>query len=107
MTQYIIPLKSPGVAVMLALIAGLFGFWGIGHIYAGRAGKGVVLLIAGIVIGALFWASVILTLILIGIFGVIVFGLLLFGGWLWQTYDAYLTAREYNEFAIQHGRKPW
>ena len=107
MTQYYVPQKNEAVAVLLALIAGIFGFWGIGHMYAGRFGKGIVLLIGGLMIAALFWTSVLLTLIVIGIFGVFVFGILLFCGWLWQTYDAYLTARQFNELSMQYGREPW
>jgi TM2 domain-containing membrane protein YozV len=105
-SQYV-PQKSPGVAVIIALIAGFFGLWGVGHMYAGKVGEGIVLLVAGIVIAALFWVSLILTVIVIGIFGLVVFGIMLFGGWLWQTYDAFQTAKEYNELALRNGRAPW
>src|SRR5919112_4968759 len=43
--------KNPGTAVLIALIAGFFGFQGIGHMYIGKTGKGIGLLIIGWVLG--------------------------------------------------------
>jgi TM2 domain-containing membrane protein YozV len=34
-----LPQKSEGVAVVLAIILGFFGLWGVGHMYAGKFGK--------------------------------------------------------------------
>jgi len=102
-----VPQKSEGMAVVLALILGIFGLWGVGHVYAGKIGKGIGLLVAGLIFGGLFWVSLVLTVILIGFAGLAIFGLILFGGWLWQTYDAYETAKTYNILAQQTGRAPW
>jgi len=46
--------KNTGLAAVLALIAALFGFWGVGHIYVGKIGRGLALLVLGIVIGWVF-----------------------------------------------------
>jgi TM2 domain-containing membrane protein YozV len=102
-----VPQKSEGVAVVLAIILGIFGLWGIGHMYAGKFGKGVVLLILGLIFGGLFWVSIFLTVILIGFVGLALFGLIQFVGWLWQAYDAYQTVKTYNNLSRQSGRAPW
>jgi TM2 domain-containing membrane protein YozV len=91
------PRKNPRIAAALALVAGFFGIWGLGHIYAGSIAKGIGLFVAGAIIGGLFWLSVILTLIVIGYVGMAIFGILFIGGWLWQAMDAYSAAQEYNE----------
>lgn len=88
--------RSPAIAAALALVLGVFGIWGIGHIYAGQAGKGIALLIAGLVLGGLFWVSILLTVILIGYIGIVTFGILFVSGWLWQAYDAYKAAEWHN-----------
>jgi hypothetical protein len=89
--------KKPWIAIGLALVLGLFGIWGIGHLYAGKIARGLGLLFVGLIIGGLFWFSVILTVILIGYVGIVLFGLFFVGGWLWQAFDAYNAAQEYNE----------
>ncbi|GAB7045177.1 hypothetical protein [Catenuloplanes indicus] len=57
------PLKSTGAAVMLELFLGLFGLFGVGALYAGRAGLGVTLMVS---YWLLFWVNVALALVLIG-----------------------------------------
>jgi len=89
--------KRPWVAAGLALVLGVFGLWGVGHLYAGKFARGIALFFVGLIIGGLFWFSVILTVILVGYVGIVLFGLFFVGGWLWQTFDAYNVAREYNE----------
>jgi TM2 domain-containing membrane protein YozV len=48
-----LPSKSKGLAMILAGVLGLFGIWGIGQMYLGNVGKGIIFLIAGFVIAAL------------------------------------------------------
>jgi TM2 domain-containing membrane protein YozV len=43
--------KNPGAAVLIALIAGLFGFQGIGHMYTGKTSKGIGLWLIGWLMG--------------------------------------------------------
>jgi len=89
--------KRPWVAMGLGLVLGFFGLWGIGQLYAGKIVRGIGLFIVGLIIGGLFWFSVILTVIFIGYVGIVLFGLFFVGGWLWQAFDAYSVAHEYNE----------
>jgi zinc-ribbon domain len=89
--------KNPWIAAGLALGFGLFGIWGVGHIYDGKIARGVALLVGGIVIGVLFWFTVFFAFLLIGIVGVAIFALFFIGGYLWQALDAYNSARDYNE----------
>jgi len=97
-----LPQKSECVAVVLAIILSFFGLWEVGHMYAGKFGRGVLLLVAGLIFTGLFWVSLLLTVILIGYVG-----LIMFAGWLWQAYDAYNTVKRYNQVALQTGRAPW
>ena len=102
-----VPRKSPVIAAALGLVLGFFGLWGLGQMYAGKIGKGIALLVVGLIIGGLFWFSVILTVILIGYVGIAIFGIVFVGGWLWQTVDAYGTAQEYNELHAEPARTQW
>lgn len=90
-----VPMKSTGVATVLALVLGLIGFAGIGHIYIGKLTEGIVFLIVG-------WVLLVVGILTFGI------GLIL---WLifviWQTYDAYNKANRYNAAVQQTGRAPW
>src|ERR687896_2059895 len=49
-----LPYKSPGTAALIAFIGGIFALLGLGHIYIGNVGRGIGILISGIVIYALF-----------------------------------------------------
>ncbi len=49
--------KDPTTAFIVELIAGIFGFLGIGHIYAGQTTRGVVLLVC-------FWAFLVVEILL-------------------------------------------
>ena len=82
--------KNAGIAAVLAfLIAGL------GHIYLGLVTKGIMYIIIMVVlwvVGVFTWG--------IGFIIYIVF-------WLWQIYDAYNKANQYNAALQQTGRAPW
>jgi TM2 domain-containing membrane protein YozV len=95
-----LPYKSPGTAALIAIIGGIFGFMGIGHIYAGKVGKGIFILIGGIV---LFFIGIFTLFILIGIPLLIVYA----GVWIWQIFDARSTARKFNERVQATGKEPW
>jgi TM2 domain-containing membrane protein YozV len=84
-----VPLKNAGLAAVLAFL------WaGLGHIYLGMIGKGILYMILYIV----FWIIGILTII--GLIIPLVF-------WIWQIYDAYKLANQYNSAVQQTGRAPW
>lgn len=71
-------MKSPGIAVVLS-----FFIPGLGQLYNGQIGKGIVVMIVSFI----FAASMIL------IIGFILYPLL----WLWNLYDAYTTANRINQ----------
>ena len=109
------PQKSPGIALILGLLLGWFGLWGIGQIYVGKIGRGIVLLIIGLILmPALIFLTIVgsfLTfdadvitagLILIPILLVIAFIL-----FIWQAIDAYMLANRYNQAVQRTGMPPW
>lgn len=75
--------KSKLLAILLAGVLGLVGIWGIGQIYLGRVGKGILFLGAGIVIAIL----VVITFPLCSI----LFVLLGAAGYLVQLVDVLMT----------------
>lgn len=83
-----VPMKSTGIAVILAVLVP-----GLGHIYLGRIGEGIMYLILAFVFGAL----------IILLIGFILLPIL----WIWQIYDAYNKANQYNAAVQQTGRAPW
>jgi TM2 domain-containing membrane protein YozV len=86
----ILPLKNAGIAAVLAfLIAGL------GHIYLGLVTKGILYIVLSFVL----WVLGIFT------FGITWVIYIIF--WLWQIYDAYKMANQYNSTVQQTGRAPW
>ena len=95
--------KNPGTAVLIALIAGFFGFQGIGHMYIGKTGKGIGLLLIGWVL-----AISMAIFILAGIIPMfILMGIVIFAYWIWQAYDVNGLAKYYNERLMQNGKGPW
>jgi hypothetical protein len=107
--------KNTGIAAVLALVLGIFGLMGVGHVYVGKIKRGIILLIIGIIFGIL---SIFSTLILLSLFtGFSTFGLGSIGAiiviiidlalWIWQTYDAYSLAKKYNKAVQETGKTPW
>lgn len=91
--------KNEGNALILAVVLGFFGINGIGHIYIGKVGRGLWLLIGAFV---LFAVGIATLLILVGI----VILLAYFGIFIWQILDARRLCREYNEHVQAHGKPP-
>ncbi|MCL2785954.1 MAG: hypothetical protein FWD81_01855 [Methanomassiliicoccaceae archaeon] len=84
--------KSDGLAAVLSLLIP-----GAGQIYVGKIGRGIGLLVLAIVIASLallfFW--LIVPLIFYVIF------------WIWNIFDAYNLAKEYNTLLETTGNRPW
>jgi len=118
--------KDPGLTALIAIIAGFFGLWGIGHIYIGKVARGIALLILGIVIqwflGIIFFVGITFGVTFgpgphemmygPGIFGFMLFAsiiwlLIIIVGLIWQAYDAYSLAKYYNEYVQTYQRTPW
>ena len=79
----------------MSIILGFFGLCGIGQIYAGKVGRGVAMIIVGIVLVAVGFATM-------GI-GLIAY-LALF---IYSIIDSSKQCRIYNEYVNQNGRPPW
>ncbi len=113
--------KSSGTASLIAFIGAIFGFPGIGHIYIGRVGRGLLILFSGFALYALTW-SAFLGGFLGGIFGgarsglpifqtgatlAIILLVAYFGLLIWQIFDARSLAKKFNEQVLLTGREPW
>jgi len=88
--------KSVGVATCLAIFVGLFLF-GFGQIYAGRVGKGLAFLFAGLILDII--ATPVIASTIAGVVDWFLLGLVAivsFAIWLWQIFDARESVREYN-----------
>jgi len=114
-------MKDTGITIIFAALIGLFGIMGIGHIYLGKVGKGVAILIGGFVIAALMyvvtfsllWSEVWLMdsdgnvdfvpVIIFMVVAVIIY----FAYYVWQVFDAHKLAKHYNEELIRTGKPPW
>lgn len=114
--------KNTGLAAVLALVFGVFGLWGVGHIYVGKIGRGLAILVLGIilqwVLGFFIFFGIIfggiyggrpfgLSLLLGGFAGLIIWALVTIALFIWQIYDAYKLAKYYNDHVRQHGKAPW
>jgi len=124
-----LPYKSPGTAALIAFIGGIFGLLGIGHIYVGKVGKGIGILISGIIVAALF-----IIIIMMGIMGPMIgigppmemgpmmitdpnqmpliilsfiLGIAYFVLWIWQIFNARNLAKKFNESVRKTGKEPW
>jgi len=111
--------KNTGLAAVLALILGILGLWGVGHIYVGKIGRGLALLILGIILewvfGFLIFFGAIFGgyyygargLVAVSLTGVVIWIILTLAIFIWQIYDAYRLAKYYNEYVQRYGRAPW
>lgn len=101
------------IALILALVLGLFGIWGIGHIYLGRIVRGVGFLLLGLLAPSIILILTLGALVGAGSFPIVVLGLLilllivLFILFVLHVYDAYALANRYNEILERTGMAPW
>lgn len=114
-----LPYKSPGTAALIAFIGGIFALPGIGHIYVGKVGKGLGILIFGIVLATLlFVLTYVITLFVensssdvsAGIWIPIVaaiFGIAYIVLFIWQIFSARKLAKKFNEIVRTSGKEPW
>ena len=85
--------KNPGVALILALLIGLFFIFGVGHFYAGSIGRGFIFLIVGLILDA---AIAVCLFIAYGYIAALVVGVAWFAIWIIQIVDAYEEAKRFN-----------
>ena len=116
-----LPYKSPGTAALIAFIGGIFALLGLGHIYIGNIGRGIGILISGIVIYALlvitifsfslqglsFLAADKPPIGIESIFIIFVLGIAYFILWIWQIFNAKKRAKKFNESVRTTEKEPW
>jgi len=102
--------KRPEITLILGLVIGLLGLWGIGQIFVGRIMRGILFLILGLVFGPALVFFVFLGVsftfgfaVVLGVFIPIIWFIL----WIYQAYDAYKLAQEYNMNLRRTGTPPW
>lgn len=76
---------------------------GVGHFYLRRMGRGVVLLLSGILTGILFFVAMVGAFFTIGI----AVGIARLSLWIWQMYDALKLTKRYNEVLETTSKTPW
>jgi len=115
--------KDAGITIILGVLLGFFGIMGVGQIYAGRVGRGIVIMIGGFatvaasfitIFSYLSWWDVNsydyyyygpdLSMLIIIMAVIEVFHIAYL---IWQAYDAYKLAKDYNEKLRMTGRPPW
>ena len=101
--------KSPGIAAILSLL------WvGLGQVYVGKVARGLLLMLAVILLSLpstliLFagvymndfdavTAALIVAIVLIATYIAV---------WVWNIFDAYKLANEYNDYVKANGDRPW
>jgi TM2 domain-containing membrane protein YozV len=115
------PHKDPGIAALLALFLGFLGILGIGHIYAGKLAKGLILLVVGLLFAPLAFIFIFFSFVPFIAMGrgiglglgaallvvVVILGVAWLAIRIWSTVDAYRTAEEYNARVAVSGVPPW
>lgn len=92
--------KSESATLLLSILLGLFGIAGVGHMYVGQVGKGVGILIVGLLI---FVIGIVTLIILIGVVVLILY----IPFFIWQVMDSRKLCREYNDYMEKNNRAPW
>lgn len=84
--------KSLSTTLVLSLVLGMFGISGVGHMYAGRVGKGIGILVISLIIYAIFISVAANS----GIYVAILPFLMYIGIFIWQILDARKCCYKYN-----------
>ena len=113
--------KSEGTTMVLAIIVGLMGIMGVGHLYLGKIRRGIIILVIGICSWSLLFVPAILLLtwespmdeytleqrvsnmtsiIIIGLVGVLAL-------FVWQIIDARKLCRKYNKHLFDNEKPLW
>ena len=82
--------KSEALAIVLSVL-----ILGVGQMYLGKVGRGIGILVGGIILGVIGIAT----------YGIgFIAAIILF---IWQVIDSYNLCRRYNSYLLQNGRPPW
>jgi len=108
-----IPFKNNGLSFLIAIIAGVFGFCGIGHIYIGKVLRGVLIMFIGWIpfgIGIIVFLSEFISQndSLIGGFDLsMIFGIVYVVIWIIQALDANRLVKKYNKYLMANSKPLW
>jgi TM2 domain-containing membrane protein YozV len=83
-----VEIKSTGLGILLSFLLP-----GLGHLYAGKINKGLVILIVYVIM----WAA---SYFIIPLFVAFIL-------WIWAMVDVYGIIKEYNDYKARTGRPPW
>jgi len=97
-----LPYKSPGTSALIAFIGGIFGLPGIGHIYVGKVGRGIGILLLGLVL-------YVLTIVFLFTFAPmsLIFSIGYLIMFIWQIFSARKLAKKFNELVRTTNKEPW
>ena len=102
---YATPLKSAGLAAILSFL-----FTGLGQVYLGKITRGICFIIVGIAISSVMFA-IMLPLAMAGSGGafipMVAAAIVSAVIWIYNVFDAYTLANEYNNALRQTGNPPW
>jgi len=120
-----LPYKNPGTAALIALVGGIFALPGIGHMYVGKVGIGIGILIMGFILYVLTFTIIISVTstrafeaqytptgnappLAIGVMIVILaIGITYLVLFIWQIFSARKLAKKFNELVKSTGKEPW
>lgn len=108
-----IPFKNNGLAFLIAIIAGVFGFCGIGHIYIGKVLRGVLIMFIGWIpfgIGILVFLAEFISQndpMMQGLDLSMIFGIVYVIMWIIQALDANRLAKKYNKYLMTNNKPLW
>ena len=94
--------KNETTAILLAFFLGIIGLYGIGHLYVGALGRGLLFFFVGLILEIISWVSLLAFLseealpILLDL--LLLAGLLAF--WVWQIFDARKVCRQHNRLTM-------
>ncbi len=96
--------KSESTTLLLSILLGLIGIQGVGHMYVGKVGKGVGILIGSLI---LFLVAIGLTVTGIGAIVGIPLMIIYFIMFIWQIINSRKLCQQYNDYLEQHDQRPW
>ena len=117
--------KDEGITAILALVGGFFGIWGLGHLYIGKVGRGIAILALGLLLQGSIIGFFLLpvmfagpmmapppgpgpqTMVTLLMPAVIIWGIIVFVCFIWQVFDAYKLAKQYNQYLRTYQTPPW
>lgn len=92
--------KSESTTLILSIVLGIIGIQGIGHIYVGKLGKGIGILIGSLI---LFIVGIVTIGFGVGIIFLIIYLIMFF----WQIFNSRTLCRQYNDSLEKNGTRPW